>query len=122
MPQAAVEPIEAMPLWREPWVADVVKQGLLALLALIIVPLVLRPMLKNLSVQPVRRAQALPAGAQVPALAGSTAGSTAAGNAAAVAVRQDNSEDQLKMAQNMVREDPKLVAQVVKQWVASDGS
>src|SRR6056297_3051631 len=118
MPQAELEPVDAMPLWREPWVADVVKQGLLALLALIIVPLVLRPMLKNLSVQPVRRAQALPAGAQVPALAGSTAG----GNAAVVAQKRESGEDQLKVAQNMVREDPKLVAQVVKQWVASDGN
>lgn len=122
IPQPLPEPMAAPELWREPWVADLVKQGLLALLALIIVPLVLRPMLKNLSSLPARRmAPALPGGAGMPALAGATAdGSAGAGSSAAG--RRNVSEDQLKVARDMVREDPKLVAQVVKQWVASDGN
>jgi flagellar M-ring protein FliF len=126
IPQPLPEPMAAPELWREPWVADLVKQGLLALLALIIVPLVLRPMLKNLSSQPARRmAPALPGGAGMPALAGATAdGSSGAavGAASSAAGRRSVSEDQLKVARDMVREDPKLVAQVVKQWVASDGN
>ena len=113
--QTAPEPMAAPALWREPWMADLVKQGLLALLALIIVPLVLRPMLKNLSSQPVRRMPAvLPGTPGVPALAG-------AANAP-LPVPAESAADPLKVAQDMVREDPKLVAQVVKQWVASDGN
>jgi flagellar M-ring protein FliF len=118
IPQELPEPMAAPELWREPWVADLVKQGLLALLALIIVPLVLRPMLKNLSSHPVGHAPALAGTPGVPALAGATAG----GAPVAVAGRPQGGQDQLKLAQDMVREDPKLVAQVVKQWVASDGS
>lgn len=119
VPQAMPEPMAAPELWREPWVADLVKQGVLALLALIIVPLVLRPMLKNLSSHPVGRAAPALAGAPgVPALAGATAGGAPAG----VPAKRPGGEDQLKVAQDMVREDPRLVAQVVKQWVASDGN
>jgi len=113
-------PVEALPLWREPWVADAVKQGLLGLLALIVLPLVMRPLLKNLSAQPARRSMAaLPAGGSVPQVGDASP----AGLPGAQAKRQgDDGDDALKVAQNMVREDPKRVAQVVKQWVASDGN
>ena len=114
IPQSMPEPLAAPELWREPWVADLVKQALLALLALITVPLVLRPMLKNLSSQPAARAAAALAGTPgVPALASGPA---------TVPARREGAEDQLKVAQDMVREDPRRVAQVVKQWVASDGN
>jgi flagellar M-ring protein FliF len=119
IPQLLPEQLAAPELWREPWVADLVKQALLALLALIIVPLVLRPMLKNLSSQPPGRAVPLPAGAAgMPALAGATA----AGAPGAVPSRRDGGEEPLRLAQDMVREDPRRVAQVVKQWVAADGN
>jgi len=61
----------------------------------------------------------LAGGAGMPALAGATAGASSGSSAAG---RRSVSEDQLKVARDMVREDPKLVAQVVKQWVASDGN
>jgi flagellar M-ring protein FliF len=119
IPQLLPEQLAAPELWREPWVADLVKQALLALLALIIVPLVLRPMLKNLSSHPAGRAVPLPAGAAgMPALAGATA----AGAPGAVPSRRDGGEEPLRLAQDMVREDPRRVAQVVKQWVAADGN
>ncbi len=119
IPQLLPEQLAAPELWREPWVADLVKQALLALLALIIVPLVLRPMLKNLSSHPPGRAAQLPAGAAgMPALAGATA----AGTPGAVPSRRDGGEEPLRLAQDMVREDPRRVAQVVKQWVAADGN
>jgi flagellar M-ring protein FliF len=118
IPQELPEPMAAPELWREPWVADLVKQAMLALLALIIVPLVLRPMLKNLSSNPVGAAPALAGTPGVPALAAAPAG----GVPVAGSGRPQGGEDQLKVAQDMVREDPKLVAQVVKQWVASDGN
>ena len=119
IPQEVPEPMAAPELWREPWVADLAKQVMLALLALIIVPLVLRPVLKNLSSQPAPgSAPALAGTPGVPALAAASAGGAPAPGMA----RREGGEDQLKVAQDMVREDPKLVAQVVKQWVASDGN
>lgn len=119
MPQPLPEQLAAPELWREPWVADLIKQALLALLALIIVPLVLRPMLKNLSSHPAGRAVPVPAGvAGMPALAGATA----AGAPGAVPARREGGEEPLRLAQDMVREDPRRVAQVVKQWVAADGN
>ena len=118
IPQELPEPMVAPELWREPWVADLAKQAMLALLALIILPLVLRPMLKNLSSQPMGPAPALAGTPGVPALATAPAG----GMPAAGPARPQGGEDQLRVAQDMVREDPKLVAQVVKQWVASDGN
>ncbi len=118
IPQELPEPMAAPELWREPWVADLAKQAMLALLALIILPLVLRPMLKNLSSHPVGPAPALAGTPGVPALATAAAG----GVPAAGPARPQGGEDQLRVAQDMVREDPKLVAQVVKQWVASDGN
>ena len=118
IPQELPEPMAAPEVWREPWVADLAKQALLALLALIILPLVLRPMLKNLSSQPAGPAPALAGTPGVPALATAAAG----GAPVAGTARPQGGEDQLRVAQDMVREDPKLVAQVVKQWVASDGN
>ncbi len=119
IPQQVPEQLAAPELWREPWVADLAKQALLALLALIIVPLVLRPMLKNLSSHAAVRAVPVPAGlAGVPALAGAPA----AGSPAALPARREGGEEPLKLAQDMVREDPRRVAQVVKQWVAADGN
>lgn len=118
----APPPVEALPLWREPWVADAVKQGALGLLALIVLPLVMRPLLKNLSAQPVRRPMAaLPAGGGVPQV-GDVSPPGLPGGMGTAKGQAEDSEDALKVAQNMVREDPKRVAQVVKQWVASDGN
>ena len=121
IPTPVLEPVAAPELWREPWVADLGKQGVLALLALILLPLVLRPVLKNLSAPPARRPGGpLPAGAAMPARPGAVAPGLPA--AAAAAAPQRPGEDPLKVAQDMVREDPKRVAQVVKQWVAADGN
>jgi len=122
MAAEAPAPLEALPLWREPWVADAAKQAVLGLLALIVLPLVMRPLLKNLSAQPARRPMAaLPAGGAVPQVGDASPPGLPAAQGSA-RKPSDDGDDALKVAQNMVREDPKRVAQVVKQWVASDGN
>ena len=121
MPGAEYEAIPAPEVWREPWVADLAKQVLLAILALIALPLALRPMLKNLS-QQAPRAAALPAAAGAPALPAAAAAGALPGAVATAPARPANSQDSLKVAQDMSREDPKRVAQVVRQWVATDGN
>ncbi|NHA13368.1 flagellar basal-body MS-ring/collar protein FliF [Thioalkalivibrio sp. XN279] len=122
MPGAEYEAVAQPELWREPWVADLAKQVLLAVLALIALPLVLRPMLKNLSQQGPRPAAALPAAAGAPALPAAASAGALPGAVASAPARPTNSQDSLKVAQDMSREDPKRVAQVVRQWVATDGN
>ena len=127
-PPAAIPEI---PIWEEPWVWDVAKQvgGLVLVLVLIFV--VLMPTLKKLiSTQPVY-AQApggagmpVPAGAAGQQMAGAQGGGTYVDEATGEAVQLPGPakyEDTLKAARQMVNDDPKRVAQVVKSWVADDG-
>jgi flagellar M-ring protein FliF len=123
-PPAAIPEI---PIWEEPWVWDVAKQvgGLVLVLVLIFV--VLMPTLKKLiATQPVYAQAAgmpVPAGA-VPgqAMAAQAGGyATEEGGEAAKLPGPAKYEDTLKAARQMVNDDPKRVAQVVKSWVAEDG-
>ena len=125
------EAIPEIPIWEEPWVWDVAKQvgGLVLVLVLIFV--VLMPTLKKLiATQPVY-AQApggagmpVPAGAQGQQMAAAQNGGTYVDEATGEAVQLPGPakyEDTLKAARQMVNDDPKRVAQVVKSWVADDG-
>lgn len=126
-PPAAIPEI---PIWEEPWVWDVAKQvgGLILVLVLIFV--VLMPTLKKLiATQPVY-AQApggagmpVPAGAPGQQMAGAQGGGTYVDQETGEAVQLPGPakyEDTLKAARQMVNDDPKRVAQVVKSWVADD--
>ncbi len=124
-PPAAIPEI---PIWEEPWVWDVAKQvgGLVLVLVLIFV--VLLPTLKKLiATQPVY-AQGAMGGAGMPARAGAPGPMAVQGGGyvaeeAGEAVQLPGPakyEDTLKAARQMVNDDPKRVAQVVKSWVADD--
>jgi flagellar M-ring protein FliF len=126
-PPAAIPEI---PIWEEPWVWDVAKQvgGLVLVLVLIFV--VLMPTLKKLiATQPVYAQAQGGAGMPVPA---GVAGQQMAAQGGGTYVDQETGEavqlpgpakyeDTLKAARQMVNDDPKRVAQVVKSWVADDG-
>lgn len=115
------DPLPEVPIWEEAWVWDVAKQvgGLLMVLILIFV--VLLPTMKKLMAAPM--VVHAPAGGM--AGAGGTQG-------VAGAVELDSSgepiklpgkgkyEDTLDAARQLVNEDPKRVAQVVRSWVAED--
>jgi flagellar M-ring protein FliF len=126
-PPAAIPEI---PIWEEAWVWDVAKQvgGLVLVLVLIFV--VLMPTLKKLiATQPVY-AQA-PGGAGMPVQAGVAPGQQMAAGGGSYVDQETGEavqlpgpakyEDTLKAARQMVNDDPKRVAQVVKSWVADDG-
>ncbi len=123
--------IPEIPIWEEAWVWDVAKQvgGLVLVLVLIFV--VLMPTLKKLIATAPVYAQA-PGGAGMQLQAGGAPGQQMAGSQGGVFVNEETGEavqlpgpakyeDTLKAARQMVNDDPKRVAQVVKSWVADDG-
>ncbi len=128
------EPLPEPPLWEQPWVWDLAKQvgGILVVLMLIL--FVLRPTMKRLTAPPViERIDGEAAGAEGAAGEGGAAGAAVGGgeggapgleNRGADALGlpgPENYEQTLEAARQMVEEDPKRVAQVVKNWVAEDG-
>ncbi len=137
-----LEDVAPAPLWQQPWVTDLARQSGGVLLVIIILMALVRPMLKSLLASP---AQML--GGQQMALAGAGGDAAMLGmageervslspQAAAAGSRghqalTDQSkpfaidlaapyEDQVSAVRQVVNEDPKRVAQGVRQWV-NDG-
>ena len=122
--------VEALPepaLMEQFWVWDVARQAAGALGLLIVVFGVLKPVMRSLAEKGARNMQA---GAMVPAAA--TAGEHGVGEdqlslsganpqQAQLAAPQMGYEQHLESAKSVVGEDPKRVAQVVKNWVGEDG-
>ncbi|MCB1760774.1 MAG: flagellar M-ring protein FliF [Gammaproteobacteria bacterium] len=118
-----MEPLPEIAIWEQPWVWDVAKQVGGVLLVLILIFFVLRPTMHRLTSPPVSadsRAEGEEGegeggeGGQQAALAAGGAGS---------AFRLPGPEayqDTLDAARQMVNEDPKRVAQVVRSWIAED--
>ena len=110
-------PPDTVPIWQRPMVQDIARLGLGALLLLAIALGVLRPMIRNLTAQTLTAAPA-PGGAGAASGNGGAAplpGETVAiggGAGAPLAFEQ-----QIVQAKTMVAQDPKRVAQVVKNWV-----
>jgi flagellar M-ring protein FliF len=108
-------PIEAAPepgFFEQPWVWDVGKQVGVALLLAVLFFAVLRPVMRNLSKVPATRV----------AVAGGGDGLaqdqlTLSGEQGQRLPKPNEYESDLEMAKSMVVEEPKRVAQVVKQWV-----
>jgi flagellar M-ring protein FliF len=102
---------EDVPLWQQPLLRDVARLVLGAAVLIVLLLLVVRPLVKSL-VAPVR-AGALPLGATLATVQGAPAGAGAPAPAIAY-------EQQLAQARGLVTQDPKRVAQVVRNWVNSD--
>jgi flagellar M-ring protein FliF len=103
---------EVIPLWQRPWIQNLVRLILGALVLVAIALGVLRPLIKNLSAHtlagPAPSPELLAAGARTPddrAVASGPGGQSLA------------YEQQLVQARGLVTQDPKRVAQVVKTWV-----
>jgi flagellar M-ring protein FliF len=127
IPQPEAEALPELSLMEQPWVWDVAKQAVGALGLLIVVFGVLKPVMRSLAEKGARNMQA---GAMVPAAA--TAGEAGVGEdqlslsgaspqQAQLAAPQMGYEHHLEAAKTVVGEDPKRVAQVVKNWVGEDG-
>jgi flagellar M-ring protein FliF len=108
---------EVTPVWQKPWVQDIARLALGALVLLALALGVLRPMIRNLTAQVVSPAAATPALAG--AAAGAAGGGADAGGQAALGAPRSTMqlEQQIADAKSMLAQDPKRAAQVVKTWV-----
>ncbi|HEY2782908.1 MAG TPA: flagellar basal-body MS-ring/collar protein FliF [Steroidobacteraceae bacterium] len=108
---AALPPVEGLPLWQQPWLTQLAKQIVGAALVLVVAFLVLRPLMKSLT-KPGRR---------------SGAGEDIEGDRLSLSGQgkpiklSPSFEQQIAAARTLVGQDPRRAAQVVKDWVSADG-
>lgn len=125
IPPPEAEAIPEPSLLQQPWVWDLAKQAAGALGLLIVVFGVLKPVMRSLAEKGTQSMQAnamLPAAGAVPE-AGEDRLSLSGANPqqAQLAAPQVGYEQHLDTARIAVSEDPKRVAQVVRNWVGEDG-
>ncbi len=124
--QPVPAPLPATPFYQRPWVQDLAKNLLGVIGVALLIFGVLRPLLKGLA----EKGASVPAGRQM-ALAGGgmvEGGemgedqiSLTGGQAAArLGGPKKSYDDKLQVARQMVGQDPRVVAQVVKGWVAKE--
>ncbi|MDT8384220.1 MAG: flagellar basal-body MS-ring/collar protein FliF [Gammaproteobacteria bacterium] len=113
------EELPEVPLWEQGWAQDVAKKSLGALLVMLLLFGVLKPILRQLATQ----SKMMPVAAfgnNERAMSDDTL--TLGAKPENLAIKAPGSYEQnLLTANAAVEQDPKLVAQVVKNWVASDG-
>lgn len=112
-----VAPLEDLPLWQQPEVREYARLALGTLVVLVLVFGVLRPLLRGLASppEPEPMLATIEAGAGTPAL-----GNDNAQTAELLAPPMDPHEARLQQARQAVQQDPRKVAQVVKNWVGND--
>lgn len=129
-----VAEVEEIPIWQHAWFMKVVKQGLAALLVLILVFVVIRPIMKSLAnngqqqkalADATTRAQEATKQAEAvvnasPAQVMAMQQSPQMGGAAAMLPGPGTGSMSLSNVQGMIDSDPQRAAQVVKQWVKVD--
>ncbi len=123
-PPPEVEPLPEPGLLEQPWVWNVAKQAIGALGVLILIFGVIKPVMRNLAERGAAEREALAAAAAAAAQlpeGGEEGQAQLAAPDGGAALAGPSHEDQVAMARNMVKEDPKRVAQLMKNWVSDDG-
>ncbi len=118
----AIEELPAEPIWEQSWVIDLVKALGAVVLGALLIFMVLRPMMRNLAAVKPMMPDMLPAGAGAGGLADDQL-SISGGGSSGERIKLPSPgayEDNIGMVQQVVKEDPKLVAQVVRNWIAED--
>lgn len=115
---------ESEPFWQRPGVMDLVKQGLGVLAALLLAFGLLRPILRGLlrdktAAEEAPRPLAAPAQPRVNV---TVAGLEDERGGNALPGAPKNYEQKVGAAKRMAAENPRQVAQIVKNWVAADGA
>ena len=113
-------PLPDVPIWEKGWAQDIAKKALGAILVLVMLFGVLKPMLKQLATQSEELTVVPPPQAGDPAMADDVVTLGADGMPPAIAP-PGSYEQNMITATKAVEQDPKLVAQVVKNWVSADG-
>jgi len=114
---------EALPLWQQPWLTDLLRSAAapaaLALVALVIVFTLVRPaVVALLAPAPVAAAPAAP-GAQLSEVVGDAA-PAAAGNPTLPALEGPRASAKLEAARKLARDNPAAVAHIVRGWVSGE--
>lgn len=122
----APEDLPSTPFWQRPGMMDLIKQGLGVLAALLLAFGLLRPMLRGLLRADKSAADGprpLPAPQQRTGIHETVAGDIdGQGSKALPAGGALNYEQKIGAARRVASENPRQVAQIVKNWVAADGS
>jgi flagellar M-ring protein FliF len=113
---APMGPVDAPPLWETPWITQLAKQIVGALLVLVVAFLVLRPLMKSLTKSSPRR---IAGGGDAGDLEGDRV--SLSGQAGKAIKLAPSFEQQIAAARTLVGQDPRRAAQVVKDWVSADG-
>jgi len=126
IPPAEPEPVPELSLMEQPWIWDVAKQAAGALGLLIVVFGVLKPVMRSLAEKGEQVGQQQAALAAAAAAGGGVGGVgqdqlSLSGGTPQLAAPQGGYEQNLETAKSVVNDDPKRVAQVVKNWVGEDG-
>jgi len=115
------QPLPTVSFWERPGMLDLIKQGGGVLIALVVAFGLLRPLLRGVFKGQLQTAQtALPAPA-VATLSARIADDPEDASARLGAPAPEAYEQRIQVARRMVGEDPRQVAQVVKNWVGEDG-
>lgn len=117
----AQPPAEAVPIYMQPWLQDLLRAGLtpaaLALVALVIVFALIRPAVKAATAPP---PAANPVGGQLDAVvAGDEKLPELEGDPAVLAL-EDRSNGKLESARLLARQNPAVVANIVRSWVSGE--
>jgi flagellar M-ring protein FliF len=112
----APAPLPQPPMWQQAWVQDLAKQVLGGIMVLLLLFGVLRPVLRSLAE---KGAVAAPTGGD--GELGQDRVTLSGPQAAGQLTGPGGYEDRLTVAKSMAAQDPRRVAQVVKNWVANDG-
>lgn len=118
LPQADIEPLPELAIWEQPWVWGVGKNALAATIVLLLIFMVIRPAMKTLQAGNVAHAALTTGGAEPDDVSNDTLSLSA--QTAGQLPGPTNYDDQLDIARTMASDDPKLVAKVVKDWVADE--
>jgi flagellar M-ring protein FliF len=113
---APIAAVDGPPLWETPWITQLAKQIVGAVLVLIVAFLVLRPLMKSLTKPAARRGAA---GAEAGDIDGDRVSISGQGGKAIKLA--PSFEQQIAAARTLVGQDPRRAAQVVKDWVSADG-
>lgn len=114
------EPLPEEPIWKQAWVLDLAKQVFGAIAVLILVFSVLRPVMRELAQKGVDMKNF--AGKLGHVVMGDDDDDTVtlSGKETARQIQHQTHESQLATAISMVDQDPRTVAQVLKNWVGTD--
>ncbi len=113
----ALPALDSLPLWEQPWLKQLVKQIIGAILVLLVAFVVLRPLMKSLTTPTFRVV-----GTSGPDSGELGADKLSISERGGKAIKLAPSfEQQIAAARTLVGQDPKRAAQVVKEWVGADG-